>query len=534
VGKRNLLLILIVLALMGFLFQAFATQRGIGLSIDSAAYIWAARNLDRGLGLVWDDGHGGFTPMILWPPLYPSALAAIGLCGVDPLDGARWLNGVLFAGSIFLAGAALYAYSGRKPLLAGFGAALVLVSPLMIQLHAMAWSEPLCLFFGFLSLYLLARYLDDSSRPYLLASAVAAGLAFLTRYPGAAFIWAALLGLCFLSRTRWVRRISDAILFGLISCLPVLLWLARNVRAGGSSTGRAFNFHPMTGKQVASFLYAVARWVIPDPAPGATLLHNPIRAANLLLVAAGLALACFLAFRRKNMRVPQGDAAGRLRFLPHLLIAYVVFYGAVLAMTFLFLDAQTEVDSRILSPLCVASILLGLCAANWLLPAVKNRRALATLAVLFCAAFGLFYLISAWRWAGRAGRQGEGFRDRAWQTSGIIGELRKLPPETIIYSNNYCAIYILADRVSCDVPNKYDGITLKPNARYAAEIADMSKRLRKSGGVFVFFKGEHQGPQPSEDEIKAAFPGAVILQEREGRIYRLGTPSQEVRTAKEE
>ena len=532
-GKRYFVLLLIVLALMGFFFQSFATRRGIGLSIDSAAYIWAARNLDRGVGLAWEDGRGGFTPMVCWPPLYPLLLAAAGFSGVDPLDGARWLNGVLFAGSILLAGAALYVYTGRNARLAGFGAALVLFSPVLIPIHAMAWSEPLCLFLGFLSIILLARYLDDSKRPWLLASAAAAGLAFLTRYPGAAFIWAAFLGICFLSRAPWVRRISDAILFGVVSCLPMALWLVRNVRASGTSTGRVLTFHPITGKQIASFLYAVTRWVAPDPASEVTaLLHNPIRAANVLLAAAGLALVCFLVFRRKTLRVAQDDALGRLRLLPHLLIAFAICYGALLAMTFFFLDAQTEADSRILSPLYMTFLLLLLCAVNWLLPAVKGRRALAVSAVFLCAAFGLFYLISAWRWADHAGRLGEGFRSPGWQTSGIIGEIRKLPPETIIYSNNFCAVYILTDRVSSDVPNRFDGITLKPNPRYSAEIAEMSERLEKRGGVFAYFKGEHVGPQPYEDEIKAALPGALVLEESDGRIYRLPTPPREVETTK--
>jgi 4-amino-4-deoxy-L-arabinose transferase-like glycosyltransferase len=529
VEKRNFLWLLIAIALLGFLFQAFATQRGIGVSNDSVGFIWSARNLDRGHGITWEDGRGGFTPVVLWPPLYPSLLAGIGLSGVDPLVAARWLNGVWFAGIILVAGATLYAYSGRNAWLAGFGAVLILVSPVMILIHAMAWSDPQALFFGFLGIYLLARYLDNSKRAYLLASAVSVGLAFLSRYVGAAFIGAACLGLCFLGPRRWPRRIADAVLFGAISCLGTALWLVRNIHAGGSSTGRAVSVHPVTEKPFGPILYVLSRWLVPDSGLELTLRHDPVRMANLLLVAAGLALACYLALRRKTMRVPEANSPGRLRFLPHLLIAYVLCYGLILAVTLSFLDASTVPDTRILAPLYAAFLLLSLCALNWLLPVLKGRRALATAVVLMCVAFGLFYSISALRWASRAARQGEGFQSRAWQTSRIIGEIRKLPPEAAIYTNNPLPVYIVAGRVSCKIPEKFNLITMSPNARYSAEIAEMSEQLEKRGGVFAYFKGEELASHPSEAEIKAALPGALVSEAPDGRLYRLEARPQEAR-----
>lgn len=532
--KRNFLWPLIVIALAGFLFQAFATRRGIGVSNDSVGFIWAARNLDSGHGITWEDGRGVFAPVVLWPPLYPSLLAAIGLTGIDPLDAARWLGGLLFAGMILVTGAALYAYSARNAWLAGFAAVLVLVAPIMIQIHAMAWSEPQAFFFGLLGIYLLARYLDTSNRPYLLASAVSMGLAFLTRYVGAAFVGAGLLGLCFLGQRRWGRRIADAVLFGAIGCLGTALWLVRNARVGGSSTGRALSAHVVSGKQFEAVLYVLSRWVAPDSRPDLALSHNPIRMANLLLAAAGLALACFLALRRKTVSLPEENAPRRLRFLPHLLIGYVLCYGLILAVSLSFLDASTVPDNRILSAPYAACLLLSLCAMNWLLPVLKGRRALAAAVVSMCIAFALFYSVSALRWAGRAAREGEGFQSRAWQMSPIIGEIRKLPPEAAIYTNNPLPVYIVAGRVSCKVPEKYNLITMSPNASYSAEIAEMSERLEKSGGVFAYFKGEEQPSHPSEDEIKAALPGALVLQESDGRVYRLGTRLGEVRTTKVE
>jgi hypothetical protein len=294
----------------------------------------------------------------------------------------------------------------------------------------------------------------------------------------------------------------------------------------------------VTRKQLAEILSVFSRWIVPDLRPGVTLLHNPIRMANLLLAAAGLALACFLAFRRRAASAPKEDAPDRLRFLPHLLVGYAVLYAALLAMTLSFFDAQTEADIRTLSPLYAVFLLLVLCAVNWLRPALKGRRALVTAAMCLCVALGLFYLAGAWRWAGEAARQGTGFNSRAWQASGVAAEIRKLPPETVLYTNSTRAVYIMADRVSRDVPRKYDLITLKPNTRFAAEMAEMAKRIEERGGAVASFAYFRERPEarlfPTDEEFKAALPGAIVRQESDGRIYRLEARPREVRTTKGE
>src|SRR5437879_1284014 len=114
------------LSLLGIVMLLFSTRWGVGLSPDSVAYIAAARDLLN--------GHGYTT--ILWAPLFPMFVTAIGLFRVDPLVGARGLNAVLFAANIALVGIIVRRYTRGLPLpsfLAGF---FMLTSADMLAIHS--------------------------------------------------------------------------------------------------------------------------------------------------------------------------------------------------------------------------------------------------------------------------------------------------------------------------------------------------------------------------------------------------------------
>ena len=92
-----------LLTVIGIFLVLRSTPEGLGLSDDSIAYIAGARSLLAGHGYreAWLASNNLMTH---FPPGFSSALAVIGLLGLDPLRGARFLNAILFGFSTALIG----------------------------------------------------------------------------------------------------------------------------------------------------------------------------------------------------------------------------------------------------------------------------------------------------------------------------------------------------------------------------------------------------------------------------------------------
>ena len=86
----------------------FSTRWGVGLGPDSVVYIASARNLLSGKGLSVSSYPWEFSPMTHYPTLFSAELAGLGLIGIDPLDGARWFNALIFRAKIPLLGLVVY------------------------------------------------------------------------------------------------------------------------------------------------------------------------------------------------------------------------------------------------------------------------------------------------------------------------------------------------------------------------------------------------------------------------------------------
>jgi hypothetical protein len=64
-----------------------ATHLGIGLYPDSIVYIGTARSILNGDGVRFLNDIGQIAPVTQYPPLYSLMIAALGVLGLDPLDG---------------------------------------------------------------------------------------------------------------------------------------------------------------------------------------------------------------------------------------------------------------------------------------------------------------------------------------------------------------------------------------------------------------------------------------------------------------
>ena len=256
------------LCLLGFLVfgtaAAFVLPRPTMISTDSAEYLIGARFIFAGAGYQTYNFDGeGTIPVIDWPPLFSSAVAAVmRLSDVSELTALKMLNLLsllifylsffpllprLFPGISFQTGAHF----------------LLLSSPILWRYLNAAYSEPL--FMGLLGLSFFCMFKAFEASPgavrrlWMGAGGVATALLCLTRYAG--FFMAASSFLFFLFRkgeSPEREKVSSMLWFGTPVVLGTGFWLLRNKFLRGS-----FSFLEVStaGARPVSFLAGEARFV---------------------------------------------------------------------------------------------------------------------------------------------------------------------------------------------------------------------------------------------------------------------------------
>ena len=455
-----------------------ATRWGVGTSVDSAAYIQGARGLASGAADV---------SLVQHAPLYSMLLALGGLAGVDPLEGARWLNAAALGANIALVGVlARRATSGAAwawlpP------AILALVMTPIVTIHLTALSEPVflaCMLGGFLA---LDRHLDAPSPRRLSAAAVLLGLALLARYAGAACVLTAILAIVMGPRS-WTNRLRDVTTFSVLALLPLAAWVIRNLFVASSATGRAMSIHPIGASHVWQALYTASGWLLlPPSAP------NVLRLAiwGALLLAAGYAVA--------GLGTTRAGVPAAVR----LLTTFVVVYAAFLATSISFLDANTPLDDRILLPALVALLVVGAFVADTLWPAVRRVPGMGAVALALTFALIAGHGVRAAELARASYRDGWGFTHRAWRESAVLGHIARLDPAVTVYSNAPEIVYLRTGREARALPRKRFLMNQQDNPAFASELGDVAGQVRRTCGVVAYIRGLDQKALPGEEELAA-------------------------------
>ncbi len=469
------------LALGAALLALQATPHGLGLGRDSFYYVGGARGMLAGEGFARPTGSGAFIPITHFPPLYSGWLALWARLGFEPLDAARWQAALALAASTFVTFALLRWASGRGlwPVL---GAILLGFAPPMILVHSWALSEPLFLLLLLCGLGSLASYLARESRRALVAAGLLAGLAYLTRYAGAALIVAGVLAALAQGVRRDSRRrgLKDAILY-FATALPLpLLWSWRNASLSGMVANRVMGWHwdtlfPRMGLGAES----LSQWLLPEAIP------VPLRLAVLVGVVFLLGAAVLTAIRPAR---PRSRKAERKQALVLSTALFIGAYSGILLMTMLLLDAATQPDTRILSPLYPAGLLLGLAGWDLLADRLDMRRAMKLAGAIGLIAFTLLVAVRGTRKAMTLAQDGQGFASRAWQADPLIGWIQGLPQDVPIYTNELNALYLLAERPAYSLPLKWDSVRGAPRADFAQNMKIMRERLEEQGAVVVLFR----------------------------------------------
>ena len=484
-----------------------ATNQGIGISPDSVSYIGSARNYLKGEGLVTRTSDG-VRPLTHWPPLYPILLIALGSLHVNPLDGARGLNTLLFGANI-LATSFLVGQCCRKSFWAPLVAAVLFFSfQPMLGIHSMAWTEPLFCFLGMCGFYFLAKYLCELRVRYLISSSVLIGLAFLARYLGIAMIVSGVLGILFLKRGRCIqRRMVDGAIFGGISLAPMMMWIGRNFLTVGSATDRQMQMHVIGLSKIAGAVQTVFSWVLP-------LGRSPIGA--LLSAIAISVLGFLLLYNESQLELVSIRKAISDYPLLGLLIMFILIYALALLMSIPLIDAHTPLDNRILSPVWISLLVLLLSLGTSHLDSTHLQKGGLFLA---CSIFALSQFVNSGNWLIPTYIEGQGYTSKAWKTSETLGNLQRLPMDTLIFTNGTDVVRFYTDRPFASVPFKYSPGTKEINENYAEQLLLMGEKIAEENAVLVYFDAIRRSYLPELEELLSELSLVPLVIADDGAIY---------------
>ena len=494
-----------VLVLFGVMRLIQATPYGPGLNGDSFYYYTGAENLAAGRGFGRIAGSGQFVPTTHFPPGYSGVMAVLQLAGIDKLESGNLVNLVSFTGLIVVLAIASRRESGSN-IPAYAACAILVVSPVLLESYVWAMSEPLYLLFSFAGLYGLVLYLRNRRPELLVASAALVGLAWITRYVGVALVGTAL-AVMVVQRVPWRKRLVGVGIFTAISCLPMLLWLARNAALTGNPANRRLLWHPIGYPQLKALALHGLEWFVP-----ADLVHGKWQALAMIVVIAVLVGVPVVRLAKRG----QFSARFRRTSLPLVLALHAVLYLASLAVSVSLFDPATQIGGRILLPIYVSVMILG-AILGW--DIWRHQGWIVRLAIFSAGLFVLTWNgVEQAQMASSLGQYGLGNAAPSIAESPTLTAVQELPDVPIV-SNGMARLYFWADRNAYAIPWRVDVETGEPRITYQDEVRGLQEVLCRDGGALVLFGPESLlTEQAALSDLTAGFTRTGKYSD--GEIYR--------------
>ena len=466
----------------GILF--ISMSQGIGVGGDATIYITSARNLLAGKGLGLINAAGDFRLIPYFPPFYSLVLAFFGLFTSNIPLAALILNLLLFAGLIFLITFWTMRISDRMfpALLLGM---FLAGSPIMIPAYSWAMSEPLAIMLGFSGLLLLEKSLIENRKIFFWLSAVLLALSFLTRYSSAAFVGAALLLIFIFEGETLKERFIGALCYGLISVLPMIVWLVMDFTQTATVSSRSM-LSGRTGELWAAFVpklkHVFTLWILPESLsanmPGFLVTFVTV---CILLFSLGFLAGSVYALRTGT----QYPRYARMFFL---LSSFNLLYLLLIVFVSLNTYPPITINSRMLLPVYVSNF-WQIYLLFALFEEYNHRPARS---FVFNTALFLFTAFNCYRGiriANQNAVDGLGYNSTAWKSSETIAYVREnIPEEKAIVTNEETALLFLLDRRTWPMHEVY--VSEPDTVYYAYESEtgvekDASRRTFREGGAYL-------------------------------------------------
>lgn len=499
-------LILSLLALSGTFLILYATPQGMGLLDDSIGYIAGARSILSGQGYreAWLASN---QPVTHFPPGFSSVLALVGISGLDPLRGTRFVNALVFGANIFMLGMIGWRMT-RSKVAGGVLALLLLVNGQLFRVHTLAMSEPLYIFFtlaAFLSFwqyfsvetqsestaksanFAKEKKLSDlsglrGSNGFLVLSAILTAFAYLTRYAGLALLATFLVSI-FILHPTWKKRLTSAGIF-LVGFIPfALVWGIRNRLLADNATNRTIVYHPITAENIQLGISNFATFVMPIEEWRRALIKVPNLFVTLLAL---LVLALLLWVLFKGVKKFFQPATEPLEVLSFISTLYIFGYLASIISSMTWFDASTKFQLRIIAPIYVSLLIMLVYLGYWLWQKQKAVTILLSLVIFSLSLSGFTDTLTQLR------KGGQGYASFQWFDSDGMKFLQALPEDVRIYSNETAAIYLYTDHPGYVLPDLIDPVTGLPRGLFDESVIKLQADVLSGEAVLALFDVDSQ------------------------------------------
>jgi len=485
---------LLLLVVIGTLLVLRVTPEGLGLSDDSIAYIAGARSMLAGQGYreAWLASN---QPVTHFPPAFSFTLALPGLFGIDPLRGARLVNALLFGLNAGLLG--ILAWRMTPSLSAGVVlAALFVLNSEMLQVHAVAMSEPLFILLSILSLWMFDLYFERHTHwLWLLLCGTFVGMAYLTRYAALALVTTFIVALVVL-HDGWRKRLTSMGIF-LAAVLPwVLGWATRNRLVADNATNRVLAWHPITADNIRMGIRVFTDFFMPVESWRRAMVKQPGIVEGMIILILGAVLVWVVVKAWRYLSEPQQIStkeridAGSREIIPFITGLYLFSYLASIAASMTIFDAATKFKLRILSPVFVCLLILLVYLGIWLRG--RRREVVIVLTIVFLG----FSFYKQFITASELSKGGIGYASFQWYDSEAMAYLRELPDDVMIYTNEPGAVYLYTGRGAYVLPDRFDSATAQVRSGFEEGVAAMQDGINSGRAVLALFDG---GDNVSED-----------------------------------
>ena len=249
----------LIAAVAGFLLIYIYTRHsGIGISPDSVVYISTAKNLyEQGLPLDYSHRY-----LVIFPLFYPILLSGLMfVLRTDIVSFAPLLNASLFAFVIYTAGWMIDRFNLRFKWYKEILLSCLVVSPCLLEIYSMVWSETLFLVLLLFFIILLSRYLDQPSLKKLLGISILAGIACVTRYIGISMIVCGCIIILFSYHVAGLKKWIHLFLFSILSSSFLIMNLVHNYVYSSTLTGMRLKGSTPIFRNIGYFGNVLCSWL---------------------------------------------------------------------------------------------------------------------------------------------------------------------------------------------------------------------------------------------------------------------------------